>query len=274
MHGSPRFPIRYLIMNHLWICRNKYGRDIVPYCRIITGLMKQQKAITSEDRGATKRHQPFTLDKLGIGWSYTQSERYHKLKSEGQRWRALKLGARDLLPGEPDEPESDEEVVPSGDEDYADEPHGGENVGQGGYGRGYGGMFYDYTQQSYVPGWAYEGTMQEVIENQRPPASVFDTWSGAERTLYDQNTRWKRIIGIMTTKRGECTLIIMPGGRWLWIHNIWIMRLYHRMMVVFRIQPRRSTTHNGLTQGNKKEHNNNKEEVVVAAHLHLENGTT
>ncbi|KAJ0715010.1 hypothetical protein HanPI659440_Chr13g0495961 [Helianthus annuus] len=189
MHGSPRFPIRYLIMNHLWICRNKYGRDIVPYCRIITGLIKQQKAITSEDRGATKRHQPFTLDKLGVVWSYTQSERYHKLKSEGQRWRALKLGARDLLPGEPDEPESDEEVVPSGDEDYADEPHGGENVGQGGYGRGYGGMFYDYTQQSYEPCWAYDGTLQEVIENQRPPASIFDTWSGSERTLYDQNTR-------------------------------------------------------------------------------------
>ncbi|KAJ0624982.1 hypothetical protein HanHA300_Chr00c0013g0682361 [Helianthus annuus] len=54
LNGSPRFPIRYLIMNHLWICRNKLGRDIVPYCRIITGLMKQFKAITSEDRGTRK----------------------------------------------------------------------------------------------------------------------------------------------------------------------------------------------------------------------------
>ncbi|KAJ0917706.1 hypothetical protein HanRHA438_Chr05g0209041 [Helianthus annuus] len=189
MHGSPRFPIRYLIMHHLWICRNKYGRDIVPYCRIITGLMKQQKALTSEDRGLTKRHQPFTLDRLGNVWTYTQSERYHKLKSEGQRWRALKLGARELLPGEPDEPESDEEMVPSGDEDYADEPHGGANVGLGGFGGGHGGMFYDYAQQPYEPGWAYSGTMQEVIESQRPPASIFDTWSGSERTLYDQNTR-------------------------------------------------------------------------------------
>ncbi|KAJ0939568.1 hypothetical protein HanRHA438_Chr02g0062591 [Helianthus annuus] len=189
MHGSPRFPIRYLIMHHLWICRNKYGRDIVPYCRIITGLMKQQKALTSEDRGLTKRHQPFTLDRLGNVWTYTQSERYHKLKSEGQRWRALKLGARELLPGEPDEPESDEELVPSGDEDYADEPHGGANVGLGGFGGGHGGMFYDYAQQPYEPGWAYSGTMQEVIESQRPPASIFDTWSGSERTLYDQNTR-------------------------------------------------------------------------------------
>ncbi|XP_021986092.1 uncharacterized protein LOC110882360 isoform X1 [Helianthus annuus] len=154
--GSPRFPIRYLIMNHLWICRNKLGRDVIPYCRIITGLMKQQKAITSEDRGATKRHQTFTLDNLGIGWTYTQSERYHKLKSEGQRWRALKVGARDLLPGEEDEPESDAEV-PSGNDDYADEPHGGENVnvGQGGPGGGYGGAFYDYTERSYEPGWAY-----------------------------------------------------------------------------------------------------------------------
>ncbi|KAJ0531926.1 hypothetical protein HanRHA438_Chr09g0373731 [Helianthus annuus] len=189
MHGSPRFPIRYLIMHHLWICRNKYGRDIVPYCRIITGLMKQQKALTSEDRGLTKRHRPFTLDRLGNVWTYTQSERYHKLKSEGQRWRALKLGARELLPGEPDEPESDEELVPSGDEDYADEPHGGANVGLGGFGGGHGGMFYDYAQQPYEPGWAYSGSMQEVIESQRPPAAIFDTWSGSERSLFDQNTR-------------------------------------------------------------------------------------
>ncbi|KAJ0937177.1 hypothetical protein HanRHA438_Chr03g0139211 [Helianthus annuus] len=189
--GSPCFPFRYLIMNHLWICRNKLGRDIIPYCRIITGLMKQQKALTSEDRGATKRHQPFTLDKLGIGWTYTQSERYHKLKSEGQRRRALKVGARELLPGEEDEPESDAEV-PSGDDDYADEPQGGVNVnvnlGQGGPGGGYGGAFYDYTERFYEPGWAYEGTMQEVIANQHPPASIFESWSGSERTLFDQNT--------------------------------------------------------------------------------------
>ncbi|KAJ0576207.1 hypothetical protein HanIR_Chr05g0221661 [Helianthus annuus] len=151
--------------------------------------MKQQKALTPEDRGLTKRHQPFTLDRLGNVWTYTQSERYHKLKSEGQRWRALKLGARELLPGEPDEPESDEELVPSGDEDYADEPHGGANVGLGGFGGGHGGMFYDYAQQPYEPGWAYSGSMQEVIESQRPPASIFDTWSGSERSLFDQNTR-------------------------------------------------------------------------------------
>ncbi|KAJ0912031.1 hypothetical protein HanRHA438_Chr06g0269721 [Helianthus annuus] len=151
--------------------------------------MKQQKALTSEDRGLTKRHQPFTLDRLGNVWTYTQSERYHKLKSEGQRWRELKLGARELLPGEPDEPESDEELVPSGDEDYADEPEGGANVGFGVFGGGHGGTFYDYAQQPYEPGWAYSGSMQEVIESQRPPASIFDTWSGPERTLYDQNTR-------------------------------------------------------------------------------------
>ncbi|KAJ0809924.1 hypothetical protein HanPI659440_Chr01g0020791 [Helianthus annuus] len=137
-------------MNHLWICLNKLGRDIVPYCRIITGLMKQQKALTSEDRGHPKRHQPFTLQKLGIGWTYTLSERYHKLKSEGQRWRALKVDARALLSGEADEPESDAEQ-PSGDEDYEDEPHGGVNVnvGQGGPGGAHGGAFYDYTERSY-----------------------------------------------------------------------------------------------------------------------------
>ncbi|KAJ0887398.1 hypothetical protein HanRHA438_Chr09g0390391 [Helianthus annuus] len=110
---------------------------------------------------------------MGIGWTYNQSERYHKLKSEGQRWRALKVDARALLPGEEDESESEAEP-PSGDEDYADEPHS-ENldVGQGGPRRGYGGAFYDYTECSYEPNGAYDGTMQEVIENQRPLASVF-----------------------------------------------------------------------------------------------------
>ncbi|KAJ0567044.1 hypothetical protein HanIR_Chr06g0280321 [Helianthus annuus] len=186
LNGSPRFPIRYLIMNHICICRNKLGRSIIPCCRIITGLMKQFKAIMSEDRGAAKRHKPFEISKMGIGWTYTQSERYHKLKSEGQRWRALKVDARALLPGEEDEPESDAEP-PSGDEDYADEPHGEHvGVGQGGLSRGYGGGFYDYTERSYEPNWAYDGTMQEVIENQRPPAPVFESCSGSERTLFDQ----------------------------------------------------------------------------------------
>ncbi|KAJ0949011.1 hypothetical protein HanRHA438_Chr01g0034051 [Helianthus annuus] len=109
LNGSPRFPIRYLIMNHLWICRNKVGRSIIPYCRIIMGLLKQFKAITSEDRGAPKRHKPFEIQKMGIGWTYTQSERYHKLKLQGQRWRALKVDARDLISGEEDESESEAE---------------------------------------------------------------------------------------------------------------------------------------------------------------------
>ncbi|MFS8016419.1 hypothetical protein Hanom_Chr15g01368461 [Helianthus anomalus] len=30
--------------------------------------------------------------------------------------------------------------------------------------------------------------MQEIIENQRPPASVFDTWSGSKRTFFDHQT--------------------------------------------------------------------------------------
>ncbi|MFS7969410.1 hypothetical protein Hanom_Chr09g00808871 [Helianthus anomalus] len=109
LHGSPRFPIQYLIMNHVWICRNKVGRSIIPYFRIITGLLKQFKAITSEDRGAPKRNKPFDIRRMGVGWTYDESERYHKLKLEGQRWRALKVDARELLLGEEDEPESEDE---------------------------------------------------------------------------------------------------------------------------------------------------------------------
>ncbi|KAJ0534166.1 hypothetical protein HanIR_Chr09g0416691 [Helianthus annuus] len=151
LHGSPRFPFRYLVMNNVWIFRNKVGRNIIPYCRMITRLLKLFKAITAEDKGAPKRHKPFDIRRMGVGWTYDESERYHNLKSEGQRWRALKVDARALLPGEADEPESEDEP-PSGDEDYADEPHGEPmNVDQGGLSRGHGGGFFDYTERSYEP---------------------------------------------------------------------------------------------------------------------------
>ncbi|MFS8030029.1 hypothetical protein Hanom_Chr17g01529291 [Helianthus anomalus] len=163
MHGSPCFPFRYLVMNNVWICRNKVGRNIIPYCRMITGLLKLFKAITPEDKGAAKRHKPFDI-----------------------RRGSWMVDARALLPGEEDEPES-EDKPPSGDEDYADEPHGEHmNVDQGGPSRGHahGGGFFDYTECSYEPNWAYDGTIQEIKENQRLPASVFDTWSGSERTFF------------------------------------------------------------------------------------------
>ncbi|MFS8024824.1 hypothetical protein Hanom_Chr16g01467911 [Helianthus anomalus] len=162
LHGSPRFPFRFLVINNVWICRNKVGSNIVPYCRIITGLLKMFKAITQEDKG--------------------------------QRWRALKVDARALLLGEEDEPESDDEPR-SVDDDYADEPNlehmevdqwgpSGSHV--------HGGGFFDYAERSYEPNWAYQGTMQEVIENQRPPTSVFDTWSGSERTFWIIKLGWEQ----------------------------------------------------------------------------------
>ncbi|KAJ0827770.1 hypothetical protein HanRHA438_Chr17g0829631 [Helianthus annuus] len=94
MHGSPRFPIRYLIMNHLWICRNKYGRG---HCPILSDHHGADETAESSHVGGSRgieKASTVYVDKLGSGWTYTQSERYHKLKSDGQRWRALKSGAR------------------------------------------------------------------------------------------------------------------------------------------------------------------------------------
>ncbi|KAM0021975.1 hypothetical protein Hdeb2414_s0023g00623311 [Helianthus debilis subsp. tardiflorus] len=131
-----RFPFRYLVMNNVWICRNKVGRNIIPYCRMITRLLKLFKTISPEDKGAPKRHKPFDIWRMGVGWTYDESERYHKLKSEGQRWPTLKFDAGALLPGKEDEPGSEDEPR-SGDEDYAGEPHGEHmNGDQGGPSRG------------------------------------------------------------------------------------------------------------------------------------------
>ncbi|KAM0014111.1 hypothetical protein Hdeb2414_s0010g00343871 [Helianthus debilis subsp. tardiflorus] len=143
-------------MNHVWICRNKAGRSIIPYSRIIMRLLKLFKSITSEDKGEPKRHKPFDIRRMGVGWTYDESKRYHKLKSDGQKWRALKVDARALLAGEEDDTESEDEP-PSGDEDYVDEPHGEHmNVDQGDPSQGHGGNFFDYTERLYEPNWAYD----------------------------------------------------------------------------------------------------------------------
>ncbi|KAF5767902.1 hypothetical protein HanRHA438_Chr14g0641081 [Helianthus annuus] len=128
LHGAPLFPYRNSVLNNVWISGNSVGRKIIPHYRLITALLKMYGAIGSDDRGAVKRHKPFDLKRLGVGWKYQESERYHKLKSEGQRWRALKADARyhklksegqrwralkadarPLRPGEADEPDSGEE---------------------------------------------------------------------------------------------------------------------------------------------------------------------
>ncbi|MFS7949545.1 hypothetical protein Hanom_Chr06g00572851 [Helianthus anomalus] len=83
LHGAPLFQFCFLVLNNIWISRNSVGRRIIPHCRLIMELLKMYGAIGSEDMGVLKRHKPFDLKKLGTGWKYQESERYHKLKSEG-----------------------------------------------------------------------------------------------------------------------------------------------------------------------------------------------
>ena len=81
----------------------------------------------------------------------------------------LKKDARALLPGEEDDPESGAEAPPSDNEEYEDNPAGGHlDIGQGSSSGYHGGGFYDFTERAFVDGWAFGGSMQEVIESQRP----------------------------------------------------------------------------------------------------------
>ncbi|KAJ0591960.1 hypothetical protein HanHA300_Chr03g0079331 [Helianthus annuus] len=137
MHGSPKVRFRFLVLNNIWLSRNSGERKIVPHCQLITALLKN----------------------LGPGWEYKESERYHKLKTDGRRWRVIKADARPLRSGEADEPETTDEEV-SGDDDYREDtfmvsaPMGG--AGPGGVQgtcvqSGYVGSAFDYAQQAYDP---------------------------------------------------------------------------------------------------------------------------
>ncbi|KAJ0613279.1 hypothetical protein HanHA300_Chr01g0036331 [Helianthus annuus] len=150
MHGSPMVPFQFLVLNNIYIGRNSGERKIIPHCRLITALLKLYGTIRAEDKGSYKRFKPFDIQHLGSGWKYKESERYHKLKSDGKRWRALKAGARPLRPGEADEPETSDD------------------------------------EQPYDPYWAHTGNMGQVIEQRRPP--TFGNWSEPNQMVFDQQT--------------------------------------------------------------------------------------
>ncbi|KAM0025657.1 hypothetical protein Hdeb2414_s0021g00577121 [Helianthus debilis subsp. tardiflorus] len=191
LHGSPLVPFRFLVLNNIWIGRNTGERKIIPHCRLITALLKLYGATGSKDKGSYKRFKPFDLTYLGPGWEYKESERYHKLKSDEQRWRALKVDARPLRLGEADEPESGDEVE-SCDDDYREDTFtvdvemGGAGPSRGVQGvgtqSGYMGSAFDYTQQPYDQYWAHSGTMEQVVERRRPP--MFVDWSDSNQMLF------------------------------------------------------------------------------------------
>ncbi|KAJ0585614.1 hypothetical protein HanHA89_Chr05g0202771 [Helianthus annuus] len=194
MHGSPKVPFRFLVLNNIWLSRNSGERKIVPHCRLITSLLKKYGAIKGDEKGSYKRFKPFNLKNLGPGREYKESERYHKLKTDGRRWRVIKADARPLRPGEADEPETTNEEV-SGDDDYredtfmVDAPMGGSGpagVQGAGVQSGYVGSAFDYAQRAYDPYWAHSGNMGQIIEQRRPP--TFGEWSKPNQMLFDQQT--------------------------------------------------------------------------------------
>ncbi|KAJ0899180.1 hypothetical protein HanRHA438_Chr08g0365441 [Helianthus annuus] len=194
MHGSPMVPFRFLVLNNIWLSQNTRERKIVPHYRLITALLKKYGAIEAEEKGSYKRFKPFDIKNLGQGWEYKESERYHKLKTDGRWWRVLKVDARPLRPGEADEPEMTDEEV-SGDDDYREdtfmvdalmEGAGPGGVHGAGVQSGYVGSAFDYAQQPYDPYWTHTGNMGQIIEQRRPP--TFGDWTEPNQMLFDQQT--------------------------------------------------------------------------------------
>ncbi|KAM0002821.1 hypothetical protein Hdeb2414_s0005g00156311 [Helianthus debilis subsp. tardiflorus] len=107
-------------------------KQLIPHCRLITALLKKYGAITGTSKFfmLPKGHAPFILEILGpYGWEYVKTDRYHKLKNAGRKWRGLRPDARMLLPGEEDEANSGDSVMGESDGEDAEEVAMGANVG-------------------------------------------------------------------------------------------------------------------------------------------------
>ncbi|KAM0006493.1 hypothetical protein Hdeb2414_s0171g00822201 [Helianthus debilis subsp. tardiflorus] len=132
MKGKPKISYRYLVMMNIWTSRNYREKQLIPHYRLITALLKKYGAITGTSKFfmLPKGHAPFILEKLGpYGWEYVKTDRYHKLKNVGRKWRGLRPDARMLLAGEEDEANSGESVMGESDGEDAEEVAMGANVG-------------------------------------------------------------------------------------------------------------------------------------------------
>ncbi|MFS8034436.1 hypothetical protein Hanom_Chr17g01581121 [Helianthus anomalus] len=110
MKGKPKISYRYLVMMNIWTSKNYREKKLIPHCRL--------------------GHAPFILEKLGpYGWEYVKTDRYHKLKNVGRKWRGLRPDARMMLLGEEDEANSGDSVTGESDGEDAEEEAMGANVG-------------------------------------------------------------------------------------------------------------------------------------------------
>ncbi|KAJ0837613.1 hypothetical protein HanRHA438_Chr16g0780101 [Helianthus annuus] len=65
LNGAPLIHFRFLVLNNIWISRNRSERKIIPHCRLITALLKMCGAIKEDDKGSYKKFKPFELAQLG-----------------------------------------------------------------------------------------------------------------------------------------------------------------------------------------------------------------
>ncbi|KAF5757653.1 hypothetical protein HanXRQr2_Chr17g0829241 [Helianthus annuus] len=183
--SRPKISFRYLVMMNIWMSRNDFKRWQIPHVRLITALLKRHGAIRegSPFHIVQKKFTPWTLDGLNkFGWKYTRTERYHKLKHQGRKWRVLRPDARQLEPGERDEPQSDDSVMGESDGEDAEVDEGPSDRARAGVGSSMlqlRGMQFGF--EDTCPG------LDQLVQQARP--SDYGEWPAYYQAIFDQNTR-------------------------------------------------------------------------------------
>ncbi|KAK1422514.1 hypothetical protein QVD17_25690 [Tagetes erecta] len=174
--GSPRISFMHLVMQNIWYSRNKVDKRTIPYCRLITALLKSQRCIDDDMAFVVDPIPMFDLAGLrSFGWRYEKTARHHRLINAGVVWQAVRTDV-ELSDDEEDEEEIEE------DENREEEDEVMEDVGGHGLSRQMHAGMYDYYAN--VP--AYHN-MQEYVEENRPLA--WATWDSYQQHTYDLGLR-------------------------------------------------------------------------------------
>jgi hypothetical protein len=184
------------VIHNIWLSRISAERKIVPYCRLIEALLRKKGAITNQSAGIAKRYTPYTLGTLGSNWVTLETETQYIVMNTAKtrKWTVLKN--RHLEDSDSEDEGEEEEEGAEDDEMDEDER---EDVGEGEVGAGTdqyvasefvsdppystGGSQFSFPDHGFEYGWAYQGSVQDVVRATRP--SDYQRWSRDTRTMFD-----------------------------------------------------------------------------------------
>ncbi|KAK1432991.1 hypothetical protein QVD17_09895 [Tagetes erecta] len=170
--GNRMLSLRHLVLMNVWASHESADKKMIPHCRLITALMREQGVLQKNTVYLKKAHKYFIMSKFKeVYWKYRKTETHLMLRDK--RTKEMLTG---LLPNaQPLEPGQEMEAL-SSDSVASDSDDENEDVGSG------------HEQLSLPIHRSLElPAIEERIREMRPPG--YENWSPMDQYRQDVSAR-------------------------------------------------------------------------------------